>query len=84
MLSLSWNGLHSPGVNALAKALGKNTTLEELDIASNRIDDELLVTLANGLKKNSTLKTLKVNSYKTEILYDTLYGKVVSVAYAEN
>ena len=60
VLNLAWNGFHTPGGNALAKALGKNTTLEELDIASNRIDDELLGTLATGLKKNSTLKILKV------------------------
>ena len=60
VLNLAWNGFHTPGGNALAKALGKNTTLEELDISSNRIDDELLGTLASGLKKNSTLKILKV------------------------
>ena len=60
VLNLSWNGLHSVGCNALAKALGKNTTLTELDVASNRIDDDVLQKLVAGLNNNSTLTTLKV------------------------
>ena len=59
-LNLSWNGLYLQGAKALACALSVNDSLKDLDVTCNRMSEECLTTLLNGLKNNRTLEILRV------------------------
>ena len=52
---------------ALSKLLEKNTTLQNLDLSSNGIDDSGVIALASGLAKNKTLVTLNLDANVIEI-----------------
>lgn len=60
IVNLSWNGFSDMGAAALGEMLASNTELTELDISSNRISLEGTEHLAKGIKKNTTLRCLKV------------------------
>jgi hypothetical protein len=61
MLRLSDNRITSEGVLILTEALHNNTTLKELYIFNNRVDDKGVDSLARVLtKNNSTLKILNL------------------------
>jgi Ran GTPase-activating protein (RanGAP) involved in mRNA processing and transport len=47
-----------PGVQALADVLTSNTTLKELNISSNDLDEECAQILAPAIKNNRVLMTL--------------------------
>ena len=58
-------GIGKVGIEALALALGQNSTLEYLNLSDNDIDASGIVSVSEGLKKNSSLKSLDVsNNYK--------------------
>lgn len=61
MLNLSWNGFYLDGCKELASAMEKNTTLEDINLSSNRINKQCLQELWKGLKKNETLQKLRVS-----------------------
>jgi hypothetical protein len=58
-LNLSNNGIggqvDEPGVHALANMLKNNTTLKEINISSNRLDEECAQILAPAIKDNGAL-----------------------------
>lgn len=54
------NGLSETGAKALAGLLRVNSTIEELDVTSNRINDKGAVELGKGLTANASLRHLKV------------------------
>ena len=59
-LDISFNGFGREGSKALSLALKKNRTLQELDLSYNRMVDEDIEVLAQGLMENEALKTLAV------------------------
>jgi len=63
-LNLAWNGFYLEGCKALAKSLENNTSLQEIDLSSNRINKECLDKLFAGIKKNKTLQKLAVSYCK--------------------
>lgn len=44
----------------IGSILESNSTLNELDITNNRISKDFLMSILKGLKRNSTLTSLKV------------------------
>eukprot|EP01012_Entosiphon_sulcatum_P051815 TRINITY_DN71160_c0_g1_i1.p1 TRINITY_DN71160_c0_g1~~TRINITY_DN71160_c0_g1_i1.p1 ORF type:complete len:374 (+),score=59.62 TRINITY_DN71160_c0_g1_i1:20-1141(+) len=60
-LVLSFNDFSTPGVERLLEALGKNTTLTELDLAQNSIQSGVSLTLGTMLQQNSTLRVLNLS-----------------------
>ena len=59
-LNLSWNGCHDKAAVAIGNALSTNLTLTELDLSHNQITVDGLRGLAQGLRINETLKTLRL------------------------
>ena len=59
-LNVSWNGFYVDGCKELAYVLGKNKSLQFLDLSANRINKECLNYLIKGLHMNTTLQALKV------------------------
>ena len=59
-LELPKNAINADGCNEIAKLLqrGDATTLTDLDLKRNKIDDEGVKILVNTLRRNTTLKTL--------------------------
>jgi Ran GTPase-activating protein (RanGAP) involved in mRNA processing and transport len=55
ILDISWNGLETGGAHGIAHGLESNSTLKELNISSNRINQTGLAKLLQGLMRNSSL-----------------------------
>ena len=64
-LNISWNGFGFEGCAALGLALRENNTLEDLNIACNRIHPPALYELLKGVVGNKSLLKLKVSLYST-------------------
>lgn len=56
------NGISNGGAFAMGESLRHNSSLVDVDISYNRVHDEGVERLIKGLKKNDTLRTLKVLS----------------------
>lgn len=54
------NGFGREGADAIGKALKTNRTLLELNLYHNRIPENGVQSIANGLQTNDALKILKV------------------------
>lgn len=63
-LQLSWNGFGHIETESLGQALKHNSTLVSLDLSSNRIDDQAVTLLCQGLAINEALMILKVSRQK--------------------
>ena len=59
-LGLAMGGLSSAGAAAIAALLTTNSTLRELDVTGNRIDNRGAVLIARAMQDNETLHVLKV------------------------
>lgn len=64
LLDISRNLFNDMGFNEFAAEMGRNEGLEFLDIAKNKdvTDEDSLITLANSLVTNKSLKTLDLSS----------------------
>ena len=64
-LNLSDNSIgghfDEPGVHALADMLKNNTTLKEINISSNSLDEECAQILAPAIKDNGTMTSLDLS-----------------------
>ena len=58
-LNLS-NNLFNQEIGSVAKFLENNSSLKELDLSCNHIEDENLSKILSAMKKNTTLTTLKI------------------------
>ena len=63
-LNVSWNGFAKEGCAAMAQALVHNSTLQELNLTCNRIQQDAMAFLMKGLQKNDGLITLRVCTHK--------------------
>jgi hypothetical protein len=64
-LGLCYNRINADGCRELAKLLqGENSTLTDLQLDDNQIDDEGVAILANALRNNSTLERLRLDNNK--------------------
>ena len=68
-INLAWNGFDNESAEALAETVTENTTLKELDLTGNRLSDQAIVLLAEGLQKNDGLHRLIVSPENTPALY---------------
>lgn len=59
-LDLSWNGFEDEGAIAMAAALSENKSLEELNVACNRITPEGFMKLCQAFQTNDTLTCIRV------------------------
>lgn len=60
MLDLSWNGFGEKGGIAIAEALLVNSTLAELNLSANRLNDSVATKFAKVIAVNEVLEILKV------------------------
>ena len=60
VVDLSWNGLGDPGAKEIGVYLAKNPEVTTLDISSNNFSAEGAISIAKGLKENTSLVTLRV------------------------
>lgn len=84
-LDLSWNGVNYDGSVAIHRVLMKNKTLQILNISSCNIDWINAQLIAQGLKRNTTLKTLGVGFDSTDFDEEKgLFSVVVSLQSLDN
>jgi len=60
VLNLSWNGFGMEGCHELGKALKVNAAITDLDLAANRVNYDCFKLILRGLKKNKTVRKLRV------------------------
>jgi len=60
VLDLSWNGFGEKGGIAIAEALLVNSTLAELNLSANRLNDSVATKFAKVIAVNEVLEILKV------------------------
>ena len=63
---MSWNNITSKGASAIAKAIQVNTTLQKLNISSNKISVNGTIAFSECLKANTTLIELDILSQVRE------------------
>lgn len=66
MLDLSWNGLGEKGGIAIADALLLNSTLTELNISANRLNNAVAQKLAKVIAGSEALQILEVRVQNEE------------------
>ena len=66
-VNLAWNGFDNESAEALAETITENTTLKELDLTGNRLSDQAIVLLAEGLERNDGLHRLIVSLHTAEL-----------------
>ena len=69
-LNLSYNGLDTSGVSAVANSLRVNAVLTDIDLTACRINDIGLQTLTGALAVNEALRFLRVGNSKGIIMSD--------------
>lgn len=72
---LSSNRLRDGGAAAVAAALPHNTSLTHLDVSSNSVEEKGLLALADGVRDNATLRSLR--------LWGNVFAPTASVAWLQ-
>jgi NLR family CARD domain-containing protein 3 len=77
-LSLSHNIIRDKGAKVLAKALKRNSTLQELNLDDNNIGKEGAKSLVDALKHNSTLRELDLDDNNISNALDNQITRLLS------
>lgn len=73
---MSWNGAEDKGTEAVGMALNQNSTLQHIDLTSNRISSKGFLTLLKALPHNEALRSIRVHAHKIEILHLSFFESI--------